>query len=123
MPASDTRGETQKEEIQWDFYGIFPNVEVPVADEYAEARDAESSRNFRWILQAGSFKNPDDADSRRANLILMGLGAETQQVDIFGDTWYRVMAGPFDSELERDRAQSKLAQEEIPSIPMKVPKT
>ena len=111
------------EEMQWDFYEIFPKTEVPVVEEYTESGEKITVENFRWILQAGSFQDPNDADEQRASLILLGLDVQTQSVKVSGDTWYRVIVGPFDSELERNRAQDKLAQAEIPSMAVKIPKT
>ena len=109
--------------MQWDFYEIFPKTEVPVVEEYTESGDKIVVENFRWILQAGSFQDPNDADEQRASLILLGLDVQTQSVKVSGDKWYRVIVGPFDSELERNRAQDKLAQAEIPSMAAKIPKT
>lgn len=123
IPKPGTTETIKAEEMQWDFYEIFPKTEVPVVEEYTEAGDKVRVENFRWILQAGSFKNPDDADEQRATLILLGLNVQTQSVKVSGDTWYRVIVGPFDSELERNRAQDKLAQAEIQSMAVKIPKT
>ncbi len=123
VPKPDTAKDSVVEEMQWDFYEIFPTTEVPVVEEYTESGTKVAVENFRWILQAGSFKDPDDADERRATLILLGLDVQTQSVKVSGDTWYRVIVGPFDSTLERNRAQDKLAQAEIQSIPVKIPKT
>ena len=123
IPKPGTTEDTKVEEMQWDFYEIFPKTEVPVVEEYTEAGNKVRVENFRWILQAGSFKNPDDADEQRATLILLGLNVQTQSVKVSGDTWYRVIVGPFDSALERNRAQDKLAQAEIQSMAVKIPKT
>ena len=78
------------------------------------------------MIQGGSYrlvlsKTPIDADERRATLILLGLDVGIQEVKVTGDTWHRVIAGPFDSKLQLNRAQDKLAQAEISSIPMKIP--
>lgn len=111
------------EEMQWDFYEIFPRSVVPVAEEYSDSGAETAPEEVSWILQAGSFKDPKDADERRAELLLMGLVVSTAEVEMSGNTWHRVIVGPFDSTLERNRAQDKLAQALIQSIPMKVPKT
>lgn len=123
IPKPDASADSQVEEMQWDFYEIFPRTEVPVVEEYTDLGTKVAVENFRWILQAGSFQDPDDADEQRASLILLGLDVQTQSVKVSGDTWYRIIVGPFDTELERNRAQDKLAQAQIPSIPVKIPKT
>ena len=107
--------------MQWDFYEIFPKSVVPVVEEYTKTGAKVIVDNSRWILQAGSFKEAIDADERRATLILMGLDVSIQEVKVDGASWHRIIVGPFDSGLERSRAQNKLAQAEIPSIPMKIP--
>lgn len=123
IPKPTVPKDLKVEEMQWDFYEIFPKTEVPVVEEYTDSGDKITVENFRWILQAGSFRDPDDADEQRASLILLGLNVQTQSVKVSGDTWYRVIVGPFDSELERNRAQDKLAQAEIQSMAVKIPKT
>ena len=133
-PSEDilvTNGEKPKAEpqikddgMQWDFYEIFPKTVVPVVPvvgEYTKTGEKVTVDNSRWILQAGSFKTAIDADERRATLILMGLDVSIQEVKVEGASWHRIIVGPFDSLLERNRAQNKLAQAEITSIPMKIP--
>lgn len=111
------------DEMQWDFYEIFPKSVVPVAEKYRDTGEQPVVDDRKWILQAGSFKNADDADERRAELLLMGLSVSTTSVDMEGTTWHRVIVGPFSSDLDRNRAQDKLAQAEIQAIPMRVPES
>ncbi len=109
------------DDMQWEFYEIFPKSVVPVVEEYTKTGEKVVVDNSRWILQAGSFKTAIDADERRATLILMGLDVSIREVKVEGAIWHRIIVGPFDSLLERNRAQNKLAQAEISSIPMKIP--
>jgi hypothetical protein len=108
------------EEMEWDFYEIFPKLVVPIVGEYIETGKKSVDDSSRWTLQAGSFRASTDADQRRAALILMGLDVSIEEVKVAGDDWHRVMVGPFDSQLERNRAQNKLAQAEIPTISIKI---
>ena len=48
-------------EMQWDFYEIFPRSVVPVVEEYDETGDRISVDQFACALQAGSFQEIDDA--------------------------------------------------------------
>jgi cell division protein FtsN len=107
--------------MEWDFYEIFPKSVVPVVEEYTETGKKVIVDNSRWVLQAGSFKNAIDADERRATLILMGLDVSIQKVKVDGASRHRIIVGPFDSVLERSRAQDKLAQAEISSISKMIP--
>ena len=106
--------------MQWDFYEIFPKSVVPVVEEYTKTGAKVIVDNSRWILQAGSFQDSMDANQRRAALILMGLDVSIHEVNVAGANWHRVMVGPFDSQLERNRAQNKLAQVEIAAISIKI---
>ncbi len=114
--------EVQAEEMQWDFYEIFPRSVVPVVEEYAETGDKIAVDQHSWILQAGSFAALDDADEMRAELILLGLDAAIATVEVTGMERHRVIVGPFETELERNRAQDKLAQAEIASLAIKIPR-
>jgi cell division protein FtsN len=107
-----------KEEMQYKFYDLFPNADVPVVEEYnAEGERVES---FSFLLQAGSFRDPDDADELRGQLILLGLDVFLKETNVNGNTWHRVMVGPLDTNLALNRAQDKLAEAEIESIPLKI---
>ena len=117
-PKAETQAKA--EEMEWDFYEIFPKLVVPIVQEYTENGKKAIIDRSRWILQAGSFQDSIDADQRRATLILMGLDASIQEVNVAGANWHRVIVGPLDSQLERNRAQNKLAQVEISTIYIKI---
>ena len=74
----------------------------------------------RWVLQAGSFSDAKDADELRASLILMGLEASITRVEVAGKDWHRVIVGPLESDLDRNRAQDRLAQAQIKAIPIRL---
>lgn len=111
------------DDMTWDFYEIFPRSVVPVGEEYKQDEPEQVPDTRKWVLQSGSFKDPNDADERRAELLLMGFSVSTTSVDVEGTIWHRVIVGPFDTDLEKNRAQDKLAQAEIQSIPLRVPGT
>jgi cell division protein FtsN len=111
------------EEMQFDFYDLFPRSVVPIVEEYnTEDLRAESEGHFAYLLQAGSFPHPDDADQLRAKLILLGMEVFVKKIKIDGKKWYRVMVGPIATDLELNRTQDRLAEAEIESIPLKVSK-
>ena len=114
--------EINTEEMQWDFYEIFPRAVVPLVEEYAETGEKVPVDQFSWALQAGSFLALDDADEMRAKLILLGLDVSIKAVKITGQDHHRVIVGPFNTELARNRAQDQLAQAEIPFLPLKIPR-
>ena len=112
--------EIQAEEMQWDFYEIFPKSVVPVVEDRAEPDTTVDAGPRRWVLQAGSFSDAKDADELRASLILMGLEASITRVEVAGKDWHRVMVGPLESDLDRNRAQDRLAQAQIKAIPIRL---
>lgn len=119
-PEKGEHGE-QVEEMQWDFYEIFPNLEVPVVEEYGpDGNKVRVEEDYAYLLQAGSFRNPEDADKLRAELILLGLDVFSKEIEVDGKQWHRVMVGPLHSDLELNRAQNKLAEAEIEPIALRV---
>ncbi|MEE4248952.1 MAG: SPOR domain-containing protein [Alcanivoracaceae bacterium] len=138
--AASVETETKQTGPRFDFYAVLPKMEVIIPkgeDEPQPSRrnpetqpDAGSasdnstrdsvavvSRQEQYLLQAGSFRRSDDADRRRGELILHGLSARIQPVSMGnGDTWYRVMVGPFDNANAAHRAQDKLASAGIETL-------
>lgn len=113
-------GELAKE-LKLDFYEIFPNSEVPVVEEYiSEDEKIRLEDDAVYILQVGSFRNAEDADGLRAQMILLGLDAYTRPGEVKGEFWHRVLVGPFDSDIKLNRAQDKLAEARIEAIPLKL---
>ena len=103
---------------QFDFYDMLPKFEVviPEQDESAPAqpRGAPMQKAGLYILQAGSFRNSDDAERVRALIGLQGVPSKIQRVDIDRDTWHRVRIGPISDlkKLEETRAKLRRAQVE-----------
>lgn len=73
-----------------------------------------------FLVQAGSFETPDDADRMRASLLLLGLSVSTRPVTLdSGATWHRVLVGPFDSETDTRRAITRLREQDIEPLLLK----
>lgn len=72
-----------------------------------------------YLLQIRSYPDPDSADARRAEIILNGLSADVVQVTEGGQTWYRVVSGPYDSQESAILAQQTLQHSGIDSIVVK----
>jgi len=118
---------------RFDFYAVLPKMEVivPKGDDDTPARTSANTgtqtnanhANEQFLLQAGSFRSNADADRRRAELILQGYTVKVQAVELeSGDTWHRVMIGPFDNINALHRAQDKMAANGIETLPIKVKK-
>lgn len=72
-----------------------------------------------YILQVRSFDDPDQADARRAEIILNGLSADVVRSVEGGKVWYRVISGPYDSADAAVIAQQTLQHSGIDSIVVK----
>lgn len=119
---------------RFDFYAVLPKMEVivPKGDDEptrntSSGTKAPANQNHnpdeKFLLQAGSFRNSGDADRRRAELILQGYNVKVQPVELeSGDTWHRVMIGPFDNINALHKAQDKMASVGVETLPIKVKK-
>ena len=63
----------------------------------------------QFFLQAGSFRKRDDADTVRAQIILLGQNVRVETGKVRDETWHRVLVGPFASREQLAAAQKTLA--------------
>ena len=102
-------------------------VEAPAAIEATAASEADVGLTempapvvkASYILQVRSYTYPDAADARRAEIILNGLSADVVKSTDGGETWYRVISGPYDSAEAAVIAQQTLQHSGIDSIVVK----
>lgn len=67
----------------------------------------------RYIIQAGSFKQYNQAEQLKARLAFSGFQARIQAFKLNErETWYRVYIGPFDEKRQAESSQRKLEQAE-----------
>lgn len=145
---SESRGETASSNrpvFDFGFYGELENAEITVAApprpsaQTAATAPAGNTRpasttaaatatatasppaavaTARYLLQAGSFQDRQEAENRRAKIILLNLGARIDQGVVSGRTWYRVQVGPFNGRSEAESARDLLSENNIDSIPL-----
>lgn len=99
-----------------------PKVEPTVNEGATETGlEPESAAPYQpsYILQVRSYPDPDSADARRAEIILNGLSADVMKSVDNGQTWYRVISGPYDSSESALMAQQTLQRSGIDSIVVK----
>jgi cell division protein FtsN len=109
---------TEKPKPKYDFYTLLPEKEVLIPDAELQAQaEAEAKKNSepkpvanapdlvtatpeivpaaesRFLIQAGAFKNPDEAENLKATIALTGEVARIESADINGTTVYRVRLG------------------------------
>ncbi len=114
-PAQATAADTKSEKPRFDFYRILPGQEESVSDkEIKAATKAPKSANAAkesYVIQAGAFQNPADADNLKARLALIGLQASVEPANLpERGTLYRVRLGPYAQLDEINRVRGQLAQ-------------
>ncbi|WP_148861697.1 SPOR domain-containing protein [Marinobacter fonticola] len=124
-PLKPAPAEKPKEQQQsFQFYDMLPESEVvpPKVEEY-DPGPAPEERQFRYLVQTGSFKGQTDAERQRAQIAFQGLRANIEKITLdSGTIWYRVNVGPFDSRSKMNSALDKLVSINIQPLVRKVPK-
>lgn len=112
LPTSE---KTKKPEIT--FYQTLPDMKVKID---TKPVPEASSVAYNYVLQAGSFRNANEANQQRAEVMLLGLDATIETtVNASGNTWHRVIVGPFSSRSQLNSARSKLADNNMPTLTLK----
>ncbi|MEM6483785.1 MAG: SPOR domain-containing protein [Pseudomonadota bacterium] len=102
---------------EYEFFEVLPNQRIEVNVDPQELRGAGArSIEKLLLLQAGSFRDREDADRRRAELLLLGLEPAIEQSDGETGRWYRVLIGPFASRSAMARARGLTAQQDIDTL-------
>ncbi|PTU72911.1 SPOR domain-containing protein [Pseudomonas mangrovi] len=63
----------------------------------------------QFYLQAGSFRQNNEADRVRAQIILLGQNARIESGKVREELWHRVLVGPFATREQLTEAQKELA--------------
>ena len=109
---------------RFDFYTILPNQEVVVPDLEPPAKKKRKPKNKKaqpvpkgvYYLQVGSFRKLDDANGRRAQVILLGTKASIQSVTLDRDTWHRVRVGPYKNLARLREVRKRLRDNKIETL-------
>lgn len=106
---------SQKEDIQkprFDFYELLKDSDIPILSKPKANKENSGQApapSFEFLLQVASFKSMPDAEQLRAELVLLNLEAYTERAKIRnGETWHRVLVGPFTSKSKLSKARSIL---------------
>jgi cell division septation protein DedD len=126
-PGSTTQGtEAQAQPAavpkpRFDFYTLLPEQTIDVEVDPAEVtapRDTPGATET-YLLQAGSFRQREDADRRRAELLLLGLEPSVEETTGDNGRWFRVYLGPYDSRSRMSKARSLTAGQNIDTLVLK----
>ncbi len=76
-----------------------------------------------YVLQVGSFRETAVADRYKAKLALLGIESKIQTVTIDNtNTWHRVLVGPITGRAKADALKSRLKEDSIDSLLVRVKK-
>ncbi|OAM29156.1 MULTISPECIES: SPOR domain-containing protein [Eikenella] len=92
-------------------------AQAKAAEQRNSQRDAEARGNSggRYIVQMGSFNNPEAADSQRAKLAMLGIDARVSSSQRNGQTVYRIQSGRL-SRAQADALSQRLRGNGIDSL-------
>lgn len=131
-PGQDTAEAAQPEveevpKPRFDFYTLLPEQTIEIEEEAEAVEPAADVRKppsetvapQPYYLQAGSFRQREDAERRRAELLLLGLEPHITESTVDSGRWFRVSLGPFETHDEVSRVRSLLANQNIDSVLLK----
>lgn len=122
-----TPAEDKTPKPRFDFYTLLPEQKIDVDVEPEPVEPAADVSNPRitsaakevYLLQAGSFRQREDADRRRAELLLLGLEPNVEETRGDNGRWFRVYLGPFDTHSAMSRARGLTANQNIDTLVLK----
>jgi cell division protein FtsN len=104
---------------RFDFYRILPGQEEPVTERQVREAQRQAAKSGEppketYLLQAGAFQNPADADNLKAKLALIGLEANVEPTNLAEKgIWYRVRVGPYNKLDEINRVRQQMVENGI----------
>ena len=136
MPSSDAPAATAppppqpepvEPEVNFEFYERLKEqrvaVEAPTVEPAANvAQPKPSSAQDVYLLQAGAFRQREDADSRRAELIFLGLEPTVQASGAGSERLFRVYLGPFETRQAMNKARALTAGQGIDTLSLTRPR-
>ncbi|MFN2287468.1 MAG: SPOR domain-containing protein [Chromatocurvus sp.] len=106
-----------EQQPRFDFFEMLPQQRIEVELEPGtKTANRDQRSGTTYLLQAGSFRQAEDADRRRAELLLLGLEPDVEETSGNNGRWFRVMVGPFDSRSKMAAARSLTAQQNIDTL-------
>ena len=136
VPASSTAAKSlAPARTSFDFYTVLPEIEhvisetgafetAPAAPKSesmpAESKSKASAESF-YMLQAGAYNDPGQAERMKARLALAGFEPSVQHISVQGQgDFYRVRVGPYPSMDVMETANRQLAKMKIKALRLKV---
>lgn len=118
-------GETDSANPRYDFFTVLPEMEVVVPEQELAGQSGEggltepAEASGSYILQAGSFRSPADAEQLKARLALLGAQANIATVTVDEVRWHRVRIGPVQGARKADELRRMLRDNGIETLILK----
>lgn len=128
----------EKSDGELEFYKILPNRESFFPNNEAENHKKESAKNqeskntsstnvksvpgsssktsYIYTLQVGSFLAFKDADTRKANLAMLGIGSRIHAIKTRNRTHYRVLVGPYTDIKRVNKIDAEMKENNIKTL-------
>ena len=107
----------QASELTFTFIDTLKTAKITIPDDNRGQPIPLQEDSRSYVLQAGSFTSEKDADTLRAQLLLLNLEASIEQVKLnSGKTRHRVVVGPFPDKGKAESSQDKLSQNNYDSL-------
>lgn len=117
---SSERPPEQSLQASADAEEVLAEEHRPDIDFYERLRDSEvlvpvptvvePREEVQFFLQAASFRNKEDADRARAELLLLNLEATVTEFQSGSQVWHRIVVGPFEGQSRVSKAQTTLLE-------------
>ncbi len=112
-PAAAAEGD----EIHYDFFDLLPGFKLEIPPPDGDADDIPAARaGSRFILQAGAFKEREQAQRQRQQLVGMGYRAGVHKFRAAGADWHRVWIGPYPELARANEARLALKEKGIETL-------
>ena len=137
--TSATTGAAAPEKTSFDFYTVLPEIEHVIPEPQAEtdstavasatvasaaqtaAAPEKKTPSSYYMLQAGSYNNPGDAERLKARLAMAGFEPSIQHISVQGrGDFYRVRVGPYQTMETMESANRALNGLNIKALRLKV---
>ncbi len=110
----------------FDFYTLLPELEIIIPQEEIDPQGRRPlkpdspppTHQGGYLLQAGSFRHFNEADSLKARLALLGIEAHIQSVAVNNTKWHRVRIGPSNDRPALEQTRTRLRTHQIDTILM-----
>ncbi|MHC8733162.1 SPOR domain-containing protein [Arenicellales bacterium IMCC56312] len=119
------------ERTHFEFYTVLPEIEhvIPEPSSTSESETAEvtppsseiAKKTGFYMLQAGAYHNPGDAERMKAKLAMAGFEPTVQKISFQGQgDFYRVRIGPYPNMEMMESANRALVRLNIKALRLKV---